>query len=139
MKKLLFVLMISLATLVSGQNPDVVNKFVVNEIVKEFDGGYIQNSIKAKENVYLSTLVVGKYTDFNDVSYNTRVFVSRYSDIQIIEAWSMYEDSDGDSYFQIVLDMEETPYVIVLQYYQDYEFILIYTINTENENKLSYT
>src|SRR5690554_2324342 len=139
MKKLLFVLMISLATLVSGQNPDVVNKFVVNEIVKEFDGGYIQNSIKAKENVYLSTLVVGKYTDFSDVSYNTRVFVSRYSDIQIIEAWSIYEDSDGDSYFQIVLDMEETPYVIVLQYYQDYEFILIYTINTENENKLSYT
>mgnify|MGYP007130874452 FL=1 len=131
--------MVSLSTLVFGQNPDVVNKFVVNEIVKEYDGGYIQNSIKAKENVYLSTLVVGKYTDFNDVSYNTRVFVNRYSDIQVIESWSMYEDSDGDSFFQIVLDMEETPYVIVLQYYQYYEFMLIYTINTENENKSQYT
>ena len=37
MKKLLFVLMISLSTLVSGQNQDVVNKFIINEFVKEFN------------------------------------------------------------------------------------------------------
>lgn len=128
-----------LSTVVFSQTHREVDKYISGEYVSTYIGGYIINSVKASDNVYLSTLVVSKHTDFTDVSRNTSMFISEYSDITIVEAWSLFEDSDGDKYFQIILSIEDTPYAVVLQYYKEYNFILFYTINTTNENKSQYT
>lgn len=124
-----------LSTVVFSQTHREVDKYISGEYISTYIGGYIINSVKASDNVYLSTLVVSKHTDFIDVSRNTTLFMSEYSDITIIEAWSLFEDSDGDKYFQIILSIEDTPYAVVLQYYKEYNFILFYTISTTNENK----
>lgn len=140
MKNLVVLMMVFLlSTVVFGQSLEDVDKYISKEYVNTYIGGYIKNSVKAGGNVHISTLVVSEYTDFNDVSRNTTVFVSEYSDITIIEAWSLFEDSDGDKYFQIALSIEDTPYVIVLQYYKEYNFILFYTIDIEYENNFSHT
>lgn len=128
-----------LSTVVFSQTHREVDKYISGEYISTYIGGYIINSVKASDNVYLSTLVVSKHTDFIDVSRNTTLFMSEYSDITIVEAWSLFEDSDGDKYFQIILSIEDTPYAVVLQYYKEYNFILFYTINITNENKSQYT
>lgn len=133
------VVVLLLSTAVYSQTHKEIDKYITGEYVSTYIGGYIRNSVKADENVYLSTLVVSEYTDFTDVSRNTSMFILEYSDITIVGAWSLFEDSDGDEYFQIALSIEDTPYVIVLQYYQEYNFILFYTINIEDENKSQYT
>ena len=128
-----------LSTVVFSQTLEEIDKYISGEYVSTYIGGYIKNSAKADDNVYISTLVVSEYTNFTDVSRNTSMFISKYSDITIVEAWSLFEGSDGDEYFQIILGIEDTPYAIVLQYYKEYNFILFYTINIENENKSSNT
>lgn len=120
-----------LSTVVFSQTLEEIDKYISGEYVSTYIGGYIRNSAKADDNVYISTLVVSEYTNFTDVSRNTSMFISKYSDITIVEAWSLFEGSDGDEYFQIILGIEDTPYAIVLQYYKEYNFILFYTINIE--------
>lgn len=120
-----------LSTVVFSQTLEEIDKYISGEYVSTYIGGYIRNSAKADDNVYISTLVVSEYTNFTDVSRNTSLFISKYSDITIVEAWSLFEGSDGDEYFQIILGIEDTPYAIVLQYYKEYNFILFYTINIE--------
>lgn len=128
-----------LSTVVFSQTLEEIDKYISGEYVSTYIGGYIKNSAKADDNVYISTLVVSEYTNFTDVSRNTSIFISKYSDITIVEAWSLFEGSDGDEYFQIILGIKDTPYAIVLQYYKEYKFILFYTIDITNENKSSNT
>lgn len=128
-----------LSTVVFSQTLEEIDKYISGEYVSTYIGGYIRNSAKADDNVYISTLVVSEYTNFTDVSRNTSIFISKYSDITIVEAWSLFEGSDGDEYFQIILGIKDTPYAIVLQYYKEYKFILFYTIDITNENKSSNT
>ena len=136
MKNLVALAMVFLlSTVVFSQTHREVDKYISKEYVSMYLGGYVKNSVKAGDNVYLSTLVVSEYTNFTDVSRNTALFVSEYSDITIIEAWSLFEDSDGDEYFQIILSIEDTPYAVALQYYKEYNFILFYTINITDESK----
>ena len=135
MKNLIVLMMVFLlSTVVFSQTLEEIDKYISGEYVSTYIGGYIRNSAKADDNVYISTLVVSEYTNFTDVSRNTSMFISKYSDITIVEAWSLFEGSDGDEYFQIMLGIENTPYAIVLQYYKEYNFILFYTINITDEN-----
>ena len=117
-----------LSTVVFSQTLEEIDKYTSGEYVSTYIGGYIRNSAKADDNVYISTLVVSEYTNFTDGSRNTSMFISKYSDITIVEAWSLFEGSDGNEYFQIILGIKDTPYGIVLQYYKEYNFILFYTI-----------